>query len=270
MSDQDFAALNAGPTLLTRAQRGSAEWAFDLASAYDNGLGDDTTEPAAAVVYLESIYADTSTGRRKSARNYSDYIDGDSCSTSGSESPCDMPESNSLKRNKSFSGFTGVDVVENKMVLVVDDSASCRRVLSHSLQDLGYDCELATDGDEACRMVETKRDKYCAIMMDFRMPRMDGLCATSYIRNILKSRVPIILITGEDVDLPAKEAGVDEFLKKPVNTSDVNDAFINLRLNIEIIHWKDGSKTFFELPSVPHYDAEFLHMCNDLKFGLKW
>jgi CheY-like chemotaxis protein len=263
MDNQDFAALNADPTSLTRAQRGSPDWAFDLASAYDNGLGDDI-EPPTAVAYLDSIYMDSSTARRKSARNYSDYIDGDSCTTSGSESPSDMPELNSLKRNKSFGGFTSFDIVKSNTVLVVDDSASCRRILSHSLQDLGYECELATDGDEACRMVEVNRDRYCAIMMDFRMSRMDGLCATSYIRNILKSRVPIILITGEDVDMPLKETGVDEVLKKPVETSDVNDAFINLQINIEIIHWKDGSKTYFEMPSVPRYDAEFVHMCNDL------
>lgn len=105
-------------------------------------------------------------------------------------------------------------------VLVVDDTLINRTVAQKKLQRLGVDCDLATGGEEALAMVETK--EYAVIFADITMPGMDGLEFTKRARKWQRERdrrTPIIAMTGhatrEDRDR-FLAAGMDDVLVKPV------------------------------------------------------
>lgn len=104
-------------------------------------------------------------------------------------------------------------------VLVVDDHPVNREVASLLLQALGCDTALACDGLEAVKAARTER--FDLILMDVRMPKLDGLAAARRIRAIkgAAAKTPIVAVTAdampEDVARSA-EAGMDGHLAKPI------------------------------------------------------
>jgi signal transduction histidine kinase/ActR/RegA family two-component response regulator len=109
--------------------------------------------------------------------------------------------------------------LEAPRVLVVDDHPVNRQVASLMLQALGCETTLACDGLEAVKAARTQR--FDLILMDVRMPKLDGLAATRRIRALkgATARTPIVAVTAdampEDVARSA-EAGMDGHLCKPV------------------------------------------------------
>jgi response regulator NasT len=94
-------------------------------------------------------------------------------------------------------------------VLIVDDTDHVREMLASMLELDGFDViGRASGGDEAIRLAtETNPD---VIVMDYKMPGMDGLTATERVREI-RPGVPIILYTAyldEQLERRAREAGV--------------------------------------------------------------
>lgn len=93
------------------------------------------------------------------------------------------------------------------------------------LEQVGIVCETATSGPEALEMVKmrhARREDYNLILVDWRMPEMDGLEATRTIRGMDRSdakAVPIIALTvnafDEDVQR-SMQAGLNAHLSKPV------------------------------------------------------
>lgn len=104
-------------------------------------------------------------------------------------------------------------------VLVVDDHPVNREVAALMLQALGCETAAACDGAEAVEAVEAQA--WDLILMDVRMPRMDGLEATRRIRALAApaSEIPIVAVTAdampEDVQRCA-EAGMAAHLAKPL------------------------------------------------------
>jgi len=103
-------------------------------------------------------------------------------------------------------------------ILVVDDSATTRRVIAQQLIKLGAAVDMAKDGQEAVDSVMHKN--YALILMDCQMPRVDGLEAARHIREMQSParRTPILAITGGDakLDRPACiDAGMDDIIHKP-------------------------------------------------------
>ncbi len=105
-------------------------------------------------------------------------------------------------------------------VLVVDDFEFNRRMLSMQLKKLGLEAETASGGQEAAEAVTKKR--YALILMDCRMPGMDGFQTTVAIRKLAawqNNRTPIIAITA-GATAGEKErclvAGMDDYLSKPI------------------------------------------------------
>ncbi len=111
-------------------------------------------------------------------------------------------------------------------VLVVDDNATSRTILADSLSSFGFDVSEVGSGEEAISEVENSSEKnpYQLVLMDWRMPGMDGVEASKSIKKDLKiSKKPSILMVSaygrEEVMKQAKDVGVDGFLVKPVNQS---------------------------------------------------
>jgi len=104
-------------------------------------------------------------------------------------------------------------------VLFVDDDAMNRRVVRDMLQVAGVTLEEAHDGQSGLDMVEA--NAYDIVLMDLRMPGMDGLTAIQHIRarNDAKARLPILVVTADtsvDIRERCMAAGADDLLMKPV------------------------------------------------------
>jgi PAS domain S-box-containing protein len=110
------------------------------------------------------------------------------------------------------------------LVLVVDDIAINQKVAVRMLESLGHRADVAADGAEA---VEAwARVPYDLILMDCRMPVMDGYEATQAIRaaEAAGRRTPIVAMTASAMAADRQrclDAGMDDFLSKPVQLVDV-------------------------------------------------
>ncbi len=105
---------------------------------------------------------------------------------------------------------------EAMRVLVVDDSATIRRTFERNLKKRGYATVLADGGEKALRLIET--DAADVVLLDFRMPGMDGLETFKHIR-VKQPHLPVIMITGEGSTQLAVEfvkAGGAAYVQKPV------------------------------------------------------
>jgi CheY-like chemotaxis protein len=103
-------------------------------------------------------------------------------------------------------------------ILVVEDHAINRRVLSHLLNKMGYRADEAIDGQEA--VAAAMNGTYDLIFMDLRMPNMSGIEATRWIREHFNHQnLEIVALTGEATEESRERclaAGMDNFLPKPV------------------------------------------------------
>jgi CheY-like chemotaxis protein len=105
-----------------------------------------------------------------------------------------------------------------KRVLLVDDDTTNREIALELLDDTGLVVETANDGQQA--VSQARERTYDLILMDMRMPRMDGVEATTKIRAIPgRERVPIVAMTANAFSEDRRkclQAGMNDFLSKPV------------------------------------------------------
>ncbi|HET7370291.1 MAG TPA: Hpt domain-containing protein [Gammaproteobacteria bacterium] len=114
-------------------------------------------------------------------------------------------------------------VDSRKLVMVVDDSITVRRVTQRLLERYGMRVETAKDGvDALTQLQEVTPD---VMLLDIEMPRMDGYELATNIRNDERlKKLPIIMITSRTGDKHrnrAMEIGVNEYLGKPYQESDL-------------------------------------------------
>ena len=116
-------------------------------------------------------------------------------------------------------------------VLVIDDDRIACEHAEVILRQVGVSCETVLSGKEAVAMVKmrhARREDYNLILVDWKMPDMDGLETTRQIRAIVGPDTPIIILTSynwEDIEEEAREAGVDTFAAKPLFAGTVMDEF---------------------------------------------
>ena len=106
---------------------------------------------------------------------------------------------------------------------MVDDRAADRETLRAILEDNGYEVTEAEDGEQAISVAVAVERHHRAILMDIRMPNMDGLTAFEEIRTI-DPQVKVIFITGyalEDCAREALLAGAYTVLNKSVNPDEL-------------------------------------------------
>ena len=141
----------------------------------------------------------------------------------------DSPEANSgQSENKTLhdksSIFGDLSEVHPHHILVVDDDDIHRRIVCAQLQKMGYEADEAADGEQAVAAV--MRGGYDLIFMDLRMPNMDGIESSRWIRDRFNGggNVRIIALTG-DATIEAREecmrVGMDNFVTKPVQVKDL-------------------------------------------------
>lgn len=111
-------------------------------------------------------------------------------------------------------------------ILFVDDDAMNRRVVKDMLSVVGAHMDEADCGESGLLKVDA--EDYQVVLMDLRMPGMDGLTATRLIRERVdsKAQVPIIVVTADtSVDLAERcaSAGANRVLMKPVAMASLID-----------------------------------------------
>jgi len=114
------------------------------------------------------------------------------------------------------------DVSSKGRILVVDDDPGVRRVLTSILKYSGYTAHEAESAEEGLSLLDS--DIYL-IITDMRMPGKNGIDMTREVRSRYPS-LPVVMITGFGAsrEKEAREAGVNDFLLKPVT----HDALIDI------------------------------------------
>lgn len=102
-------------------------------------------------------------------------------------------------------------------ILVVDDSASMRQLVSFTLKSEGHEIILAEDGAIALKLAKTSQVDL--VISDINMPNMNGITLVKELRTLPNYKsVPILLLTTEssqDYKMEGKKAGATGWLVKP-------------------------------------------------------
>ncbi|MBW8781187.1 MAG: response regulator [Verrucomicrobia bacterium] len=122
-------------------------------------------------------------------------------------------------------------------ILAVEDDPVARAILHQALQRLGHEVIGARDGVEALQLLE--KEPVRVIVSDWMMPEMDGLGLCRAVRGrVGADYVYFILLTGRTADVDnqreAIEAGVDDFLTKPLNLQEI---WMRLRVAERILRY---------------------------------
>jgi len=102
-----------------------------------------------------------------------------------------------------------------RMVLVVDDDEGVRAVMATALEDDGWTVETAENGRTALETLNLVRPE--AIILDLRMPVMDGLTFATRYREFPEPRAPLILLSATMSESAVAATGAVTGLRKPVD-----------------------------------------------------
>jgi DNA-binding response OmpR family regulator len=108
-----------------------------------------------------------------------------------------------------------------KTVLIVDDEIDLLDILKANLEDIGFTIKTATNGQLALDLI-SQEGLPDAILLDMKMPVMDGWTFARKFSDIYGRSVPIILMTGEEESrVRAMEIGADTYIGKPLVMSEI-------------------------------------------------
>ncbi len=103
-------------------------------------------------------------------------------------------------------------------ILVCEDDKLMGCIIEHALKDDSHNVKIVQDGQLAT--TELKSDYYQLVISDLVMPVMNGLDLIDFIRNNLKSEIPVLIMSGlseHEHVRKAKQTGANDFLPKPIN-----------------------------------------------------
>ena len=120
-------------------------------------------------------------------------------------------------------------MLEPMDVLIVDDDEILLETAADTLESLGVTADRASSGQQAIDMIALRHAEgreYRVVILDCKMPGMDGIETIRHIRQDVHSDVPILLVSAYDrteIEDVAKEAGADGFVSKPLFRSTLYD-----------------------------------------------
>lgn len=142
--------------------------------------------------------------------------------------------------------------------LVVDDDFNTCDSVTYMLQQIGMRAEWTLSGKEAVlrtRQAHMRNDNYCAYIIDWRLPDINGVEVARRIRKETGENVPIIVLTAydwADIEEEATEAGVSAFCSKPLFMSDLRNC-----LN-SIVNKGETDKDNMDSDMSSHYTGRIL------------
>lgn len=117
-------------------------------------------------------------------------------------------------------------------IVIVDDQTSARTMLRHVLEDISPELEVFDFGDPQVALDWCEKNRPDLLILDYRMPVIDGLeFARRFRRPLMNRDVPIVLVTvvgDEPIRQAALDAGVIDFLVKPVRPRELRARCRNL------------------------------------------
>lgn len=115
-----------------------------------------------------------------------------------------------------------------KRILLAEDDEFTQYMMKAVFNALGYEFDVASDGEECQRLVNKNPDLYGVILMDIHMPKVSGVEATRAIRSLSDDpprSIPIIAVTADE-DYLTEDAlqsnKMNGHLKKPIVAAEVN------------------------------------------------
>jgi len=116
-------------------------------------------------------------------------------------------------------------------ILIIEDNAGLAANIYDYLEACGHHPDAAPDGESGLGLLAINR--YDAIVLDWMMPRMDGMTMLGRLRQDLKSRIPVIVLTAKDQlehKLHGFLTGADDYVVKPVALAELE---IRLRVLVQ-------------------------------------
>ena len=113
-------------------------------------------------------------------------------------------------------------------ILVIDDEQGIRELLDALLRRKGYDVVLAESGRKGLELF--RRERPDVLVLDLKMPEMDGLTVLRQIRS-LDPRMPVIILTGAgtaEAEQQVRALGVTEYVEKEFSLHLLGDALKRL------------------------------------------
>jgi len=210
-------------------------------SVRDTGIG--MTEQQAAKLFQPFSQADSSTTRKYGgtglgltiSKRLAEMMGGEIWvdSQPGQGSTFSFTANFVLGKEKARRLYQPIADLRGMKVLVVDDNATSRDIFQDMLESFSFDVTLATSGREGLAALEkASPDRpFEIVIMDWKMPGMDGIEATRLIKSHKDlSKIPaVIMVTAygrEEVMQQAQEVGLEGFLLKPVNASMLFDTIM--------------------------------------------
>ncbi|MBQ9539793.1 MAG: response regulator, partial [Treponema sp.] len=139
---------------------------------------------------------------------------------------------------------SGMNTKKLKVLVVDDDSIACEHA-QLVLAESGICVDTCLSGTEALQMLEvqhTKQTPYNLVLLDWKMPDMDGLEVTKLIRSHYDNETTVIILTAynwDDIMNDAMQAGVDSFLSKPLMASSIMDEFERIARKNNLCMYKE-------------------------------
>ncbi|MBD5460812.1 MAG: response regulator [Lachnospiraceae bacterium] len=147
-----------------------------------------------------------------------------------------------------------------KMIVADDDEETCCSIVK-TMSKVGVITDYATNGHTAVQMMREHRESghpYDLILLDWKMPTLDGLETARLIRQNYPDKIPILLLTAydwSDIEQEAMEIGVDHFMPKPFFLSNFKEAVKRIM----------GSQNKSELPQSDIVQGKHVLVVDDLK-----
>ncbi len=120
-------------------------------------------------------------------------------------------------------------------ILVIDDNATSRDILFEMLTSMEFEVEAVPSGAAAISILEAtpEEDNFSLIILDWKMPEMDGIETAKYIQNSLQitAKPKMIMLTAfgkEELAKDAEDSGIEGFLVKPVTQSMLFDTIMTI------------------------------------------
>ncbi|MGD9203630.1 MAG: response regulator [Desulfobacterales bacterium] len=208
-------------------------------SVQDTGIG--MTAEQAAKLFQPFMQADSSTTRKYGgtglgltiSKRLAEMMGGEIWveSEQGQGSTFSFTANFGLGKEKAKKIFSPSKDLRGMKALVVDDNATSREILKDLLESFTFEVTVAASGPEGIAALESadKNKPFELVLMDWKMPGMDGIDASKRIKNHRRlSKIPaIVMVTAygrEEVMQQAEAVGLEGFLLKPVSPSMLFDA----------------------------------------------
>jgi len=123
--------------------------------------------------------------------------------------------------------------IDGLKVMVCDDSDTARKILVESLRNFSFEVKDFPSGESTLRFIESNQDyHFDLIVLDWKMPGMNGLELSKNIKEKIQYKLPLILMVTafgrDEIAEKAKEIGIEKFLIKPVTDSLLFDSIMEM------------------------------------------